>query len=220
MTRGELSHSGVSVPRLLLPCGFLLIALAVSGTIPAQDQPAQSASANSNFTADYPMNRPGVFIQNSSWKDLTSAMPAKTRAAHGIAASLSYGVVPAKVVAEYNGQHALTQVDAAQPIICICHILSLPGEPVIVRLHLKKDSRELDGGKMIVYPVVGGNKIADANKSDLIPVDQSHPDPQVWLVRPQSPLEPGEYALMLGTQNVNIYPFTVAPSSGSSAQTK
>jgi hypothetical protein len=62
---------------------------------------------------------------------------------------------------------------------------------------------------MIVYPVVGGSKMANADKSDIVPVDVSHPDPQVWLVRSQSPLEPGEYALMLGTQNMNIFPFTV-----------
>ena len=88
-------------------------------------------------------------------------------------------------------------------------MIYLPGEPVIVRLHSKKDSREFDGGKMIVYPVVGGSKMADANKSDLIPVDVSHPEENVWLVRPQTELSPGEYALMLGTQNLSIFPFTL-----------
>jgi len=97
-------------------------------------------------------------------------------------------------------------------------MISLPGDPVLVRLHLKKGARELDGGKMIVYPVVGGSKMADANKSDLIPIDVSHPDSQVWLIRPQSPLEPGEYALMLGTQNVSLFPFTTVSASGSSSQ--
>jgi hypothetical protein len=86
-------------------------------------------------------------------------------------------------------------------------------------MHPKKGLRELDGGRMIVYPVVGGSKMADANKSDLIPVDVSQPDPQVWLVHPQIPLEPGEYALMMGTQNLYLYPFTVVlpstPPSGS-----
>ena len=205
--------------RLLLPGGFLLVALAASSAILAQDQPSQPVTASSGFTADYPTARPGIFIQSSSWREIANAMPAKTKAAHGIAASLSYGVVPAKLVAVYDGQHAPTQVDAGQITICICHIISLPGAPVIVRLHLKKDSRELDGGKMIVYPVVGGSKMADANKSDLIPVDQAHPDPNVWLVRPQSPLAPGEYALMLGTQNLNIYPFTVTVASTGSAGT-
>jgi len=52
--------------------------------------------------------------------------------------------------------------------------------------------------------------MADASKSDLIPVEAFQPAPQVWLVRPQSPLQPGEYALMLGTQNLDIFPFTIA----------
>jgi hypothetical protein len=155
------------------------------------------------------MDRAGVFIQSSQWKLVTGQTPAKTRASHAIAASLSYGLVPAKIVSEYDGEHAPIRVEAGQPILCICHIISLPGDPVLVRLHPKKQSRELDGGRMIVYPVVGGSKMANADKSDIVPVDVSHPDPQVWLVRSQSPLEPGEYALMLGTQNMNIFPFTV-----------
>lgn len=112
-------------------------------------------------------------------------------------------------MAEYDGDHAPTQAENAQPILCICHLISIPGQPVIVRLHPKKTSRELDGGRMIVYPVIGGSKMADANKTDLIVVDVEHPDPQVWIVRPQSTLTPGEYALMLGTQNISIFPFTV-----------
>ena len=165
------------------------------------------------MTADYPLDRAGVFIQSDQWTAVSNQNPSKTKSAHGLAASLSYGVVPAKLVSEYEGAHASTQVEAGRPIICLCHFVSIPGAPVLVRLHPKKDVRELDGGRMIVYPVVGGSKMVDANKTDLIPADVSRPDPQVWLVRPQSPLEPGEYALMLGTQNVSIFPFTVvAPS--------
>lgn len=164
------------------------------------------------------MDRAGVFIQSPAWTELQNQFPAKTRAARGIAASFSYGLVPAKVVADYVGSRSATQTDRGQPVLCICHIISLPGQPVIVRLHEKKDMRELDGGRMIVYPIVGGSKTADANKSDLISVDVSQPDPQIWLVRPQVPLPAGEYALMLGTQNVNIYPFSVAaPSEAPSA---
>ncbi len=198
--------------RTILAFGFLLIASSVLPGIHAQDQ--QAPGSGTALTADYPMDRAGVFIQSGQWMVVANQNPTKTRAARGIAASLSYGLVPAKVVAEYDGEHARTQVETAQPILCICHIISLPGDPVLVRLHPKKGSRELDGGKMIVYPVVGGSKMADANKSDLIPVDVSHPDAQVWLIRPQSPLQPGEYALMLGTQNVSIYPFTVVLAGG------
>ncbi len=199
---------------LFLTGGFLLAALIALGAISAQNQVIKPADPTPAFSTDYPSDTPGIFIKDSAWKALASQMPAKTKAAHGIAASLSYGLVPAKVVAEYEGDHAPTQSDAGQPIFCICHILSLSGQPVVVRLHVKKASRELDGGKMIVYPITGGSKVADANKSDLITVDVTQPDPHVWLIRPQSVLPPGEYALMLGTQNVNIYPFTISSPSG------
>jgi hypothetical protein len=202
--------------RAILVSAFLLIAFSVLPVLHAQNQPVPAKSES--LAADYPANRAGIFIQSSQWLLVSGQTPVKTRTSRGIAASFSYGLVPAKIVSEYDGEHAPVRVEAGQLTLCICHILSLPGDPVLVRLHPKKLSRELDGGRMIVYPVVGGSKMADANKSDLIPVDVSQPDPQVWLVRSQSPLEPGEYALMLGTQNLNIYPFTVVapptPASG------
>lgn len=200
----------------ILTCGFLFSAVIVSGVVRAQDQTAPAPATTAGFPSDYPMARPGVFIQGSAWSEVQNQFPAKTRAARGIAASFSYGLVPAKVVADYYGERSATQTDLSHPVLCICHIISLPGQPVIVRLHPKKDMRELDGGRMIVYPVVGGSKMADANKSDLVPVDVNQPDPQVWLVRPQVPLPPGEYALMLGTQNINIYPFSVEAAAGNS----
>jgi hypothetical protein len=178
----------------------------------AQDK-TDTTSAASNFTADYPTNRPGVLIQASDWTLIAAAMPSKTRVKRGLAASLSYGAVPAAIVADYEGLHAQAQVEPGRPVICICRLISLPGAPAIVRLHPKKDHRELDGGRMTVLPIVGGSKTADANQSDLIPVDVSQPEEMVWLVRPQQPLPAGEYALMLGTRNISIFPFTVAPAS-------
>jgi hypothetical protein len=188
---------------------LLLMATAAVSSIHAQAQAAPTSAPA--FTSDFPLDRAGIFIKDTQWSPVANQSPSKTRAARGFAASLSYGLVPAKVVADYSGEHALNQTNDGQPVLCICHILSLPGDPVIVRLHSKKNARELDGGRMIVYPVVGGAKTADANKSDLIAVDVSHPEENVWLIRPQATLIPGEYALMLGTQNVNIFPFTVGP---------
>ena len=209
--------------RAILAVAILLLAPFFSLAAHPQNQPGGVVGLDTPSdhpaaaTADYPMNRAGIFIQGAEWTAVANQNPAKTRTVHGIAASLSYGVVPAKIVAEYDGDHAATQVDTPQPTICVCHFYSIPGDPALVRLHPKKGARELDGGRMIVYPVVGGSKLADANKSDLVPADVSHPDPQVWLIRPLSPLDPGEYALMLGTQNVSIFPFTVvAPSVPSS----
>jgi len=197
---------------------LLLVLFASGGILHAQNSAPAPAASPASFTADYPADQAGVLMQGSSWTAIDNAFPAKTRAAHGLAASLSYGAVPAKVVAEYAGEHASTQVTPGPVTICICHMISLPGAPVIVRLHPKKAARELDGGKMIVYPIVGGSKMADANKSDLIPVDVAQPNPQVWIVRSQIPLAPGEYALMLGTQNLSIFPFTVLPDESAAAK--
>ena len=204
--------------RLLL-CSLFLLGLAIPGAACAQTQTPPSAAGQSSLAADYPQEEGGVLIQDSSWKNMPNQVPAKTRVAHGIAASLSYGLVPGKMVAEYEGAHAPIEVGAGQPTICICHLLSIPGEPTIVRLQPKKGARELNGGKIIAYPLVGGSKMEDAAKSDWIPAVQEHPDPHVWLIRPQSPLPTGEYALMLGTQNLSIFPFTVV-ASGSPAAAK
>jgi hypothetical protein len=200
----------------------LFVASSALFAVRAQNQPSPAGpaqGAGETPVANYPTNRAGIYIQDAQWTSLANQNPAKTKAAHGLAAGLSYGLVPAKVVAEYDGDHASTQVEAVQPTICVCHFISIPGNPVIVRLHPKKGARELDGGRMIVYPITGGSKMADANKSDLVPADVSQPESQFWLIRPQSPLEPGEYALMLGTQNVSIFPFTVLPPPAKPAQT-
>ncbi|HEV2323762.1 MAG TPA: hypothetical protein VGS10_07410 [Terracidiphilus sp.] len=192
---------------------LLLLALIVSAAACAQD----TVTPASSFSAGYPGDQPGVFIQGSSWTELPNAVPVKIKAAHGFVASFSDGMVPAKIIAEYKGDHSSAEVNPGRPVICICRFLSLPDQPVIVRLHPKKGARELDGGTMFVYPLVGGRKWPEAKKSDLIPVEVSQADPHVWLVRSQATLEPGEYALMLGTKNMSIFSFTVAEASENSA---
>ncbi len=195
--------------RRLLWSGPLILVLACAAAMHAQDNSAPSTQPDPGFTKDYPMDRAGIMLHETDWQDMRSQTPFKTRMPHSIAASLSYGLVPAKLVADYEGEHAPTQTVEQRPTICICHLISLPGQPVIVRLHIKKSHRELNGGKMIVYPIVGGSKMTEAQQSDLVPVDVDQESQQVWLVRPTIALEPGEYALMLGTQNLAIFPFTV-----------
>lgn len=197
--------------QAILMASLLMAASSVISTACAQQE--RAAAGGVSFTAYYPADRAGVLIRDAKWILVANQNPANIKTKHGIAASLSYGVVPAKVVAEYTGERSPSRVEAALPILCICHFLSLPGEPVLVKLHPKNGMRELDGGKMIVYPFAGGSKAADAAKSDLIPVDISQPDPHVWLIRPQVALDPGEYALVLGTGNMSIFAFAVGPRS-------
>jgi hypothetical protein len=98
--------------------------------------------------------------------------------------------------------------------ICVCRFSSIPGDPVIVKLHPQKGMRELDAGKL---PILGG-KMAQADKSDLVQADLSHPAKTVWVLQSKTPLPEGEYAVMLGTQNMAIFPFTVSASAPSSSE--
>ena len=61
-------------------------------------------------------------------------------------------------------------------------------------------------------PIIG-TEIVEARANDLVALDMSHPEPAVWLVRPRDVLPPGEYALMLGTEMMAIFPFTVTATA-------
>lgn len=177
----------------------------------AQKRGAESApKPASTVTADYPSNSAGILIRDSGWISMAPEIPAKTHVKHGFAPVLTYGIAPAEAVSEYSGLHAKVQIEPGRPVICICHVISVPGTPALVKLHPKKNSRQLDGGKLHI-----GSKIAKAETNDLVPADVSQPEGAVWLVQPRQPLPAGEYALMLGIQNINIYPFTVTSSDTS-----
>jgi hypothetical protein len=179
-----------------------------------EPQPAASAAktpeAPALATTEYPAQRAGVFIRDSDWVSLPSAVPAQNRVKHGFAPAITYGLAPAAIVSEYAGLHAQAQVKPGQPVICICRMISIPGEPVLVTLHAvpKKSLRELRGGNLHI-----ASRTEQAEKTDLIPTAVAHPEDTVWLVQPQQALPPGEYALMLGTQNLAIFPFTVTAES-------
>jgi hypothetical protein len=177
---------------------------------PAQDKPSTASPTPLNFPAEYPQDDAGVLVENSGWVALSQESPSKIRTKRGLVGSVSYGIIPAAVITEYPGQHAELQIENRRPVFCVCNIRSLPGAPVLVRLHPKKDSRELDGGKL---PVLGA-KIGEAKQSDLVPIEVVQPENSYWLVRSRKELAAGEYAVMLGTQNFSIFAFTIANSPG------
>jgi hypothetical protein len=193
----------------------VVLGIAFSPLGAAQNQAAQDASpaAPPAVEDDYPRNQVGVLIRGAEWISVPTAMPTKTRAKHGFAPMLTYGVAPAAMVAEYEGAHAAVQVGPGQPVICFCRMISLPAQPALVRLHPKKGIRELDAGKLHV-----GIKTAQAEATDLIPVTVSQPEEHVWLIRPDQALPVGEYALMIGTQNMGIFPFSVAETGAPAAE--
>ena len=180
----------------------------------AEQPPKGSHSADTLSDVDYPSRSVGVLIHDSDWVSVPGAAPSKNHVKHGFASSMSYGIAPAAMVSDYQGLHAKVQIKPGEPVICLCHFISLPGEPVLVRLHPvpKKDLRELHAGNLHL-----GTKQEEAEKSDMIPVQTAHPEETVWLVQPKQALPPGEYALMLGTQNLALFPFTVAAENSPAA---
>jgi hypothetical protein len=184
---------------LLLPNVFFLASLSGAPQDTSPSAPDRSPDS------DYPSNKVGVLIDDSDWDSIQFEAPAKLRLKNGFAPALTYGIAPATGVSEYTGAHSAVTVQPGRPTICVCHLISIPGDPVIVKLHpTNKNVRELDAGKIHI-----GGKFAKAESADLVAVDVSHPESTVWLVRPRMSLEAGEYALMLGTQNMAIYSFTM-----------
>lgn len=179
----------------------------------AQTKTDATPAEPSTAIPDYPTDRPGILIEGADWAAIDVAAPSKIRAKGGIAQSLTYGAVRGTGVADYTGEHAAVQVKPARVLICICRLTSIPGDPILVKLHPQKGVRELDGGKLAVF----GGKVAEATKSDLIPAEVTHPDKTVWLVQSKEALPAGEYALMLGAQNMAIFPFTISATSSDSS---
>src|SRR6267143_712575 len=199
----------------LLRCvtASILFSLVPSAQLaPALGKPVTASPTPSNFPAEYPNDDASALV-DSGWVALSQEIPSKIRTKRGLVSSLTYGVVPGAIIAEYPGQHASLQIEARRPVFSICNVPSFPGAPALVRLHPKKDSRELDAGKL---PALGA-KIAEAKQSDQVPAEVVQPENACWLMRPREDLPAGEYALMLGTQNMSIFPFTIANPSGGSA---
>jgi hypothetical protein len=183
---------------------------------PAQYKQTTASPTPSNFPTEYPNDGASVLV-DSGWVALSQELPSKTRTKRGLVSSLTYGVVPGAIIAEYPRQHAELQIETRRPVFSICDVPAISGVPVLVILHPKKDSRELDAGRL---PVLGA-KIAEAKQSDVVPTEAVQPENACWLLRPREDLPPGEYALMLATENLGIFAFTIAnPPRGNPATPK
>jgi hypothetical protein len=149
-----------------------------------------------------------VYVQDGGdWQPLAQASPAKLKTKHGFASSLTYGAVAAPMVAIYPGTHAKVQVHGARPVICVYHMM-MPEAPILVRLVDKKDSRELDSGH-IRASLTGSTHQAVADQGIMVPTATTQQEDHVILLQPQGDLVAGEYAVMMGAQNMAILDFGV-----------
>lgn len=188
-------------------CYPLFLALLVS--IPALGQQAPDSSPANNTSGSYPSSAPGVYIQDAAgWHLLTQNTSYKVKVKHGFLSGLTYGAVAAPMIVDYSGAQAAVQIHATRPRICVHHILT-PGDTLLVHLHQKKHSRELDSGSLRALPFVGATRQAQADASSLIAATATSNDDCNVLLQPKTDLAPGEYAVMFGAQNVAILDFGV-----------
>jgi len=174
--------------------------------------PATGRGQQANAPAEpaCPSGEPGVYVHGSGgWHLLAQTSPSKEKIKHAFLSSLSYGAVGAPMEAEYAGRHAAVQVQGAQPVVCVMHIMT-SNPPILVRLQQKKKFRELDTGTIRAVPIVGSTKQAKAEAGSVIPTIAETAEDGVTLLRPKTDLAPGEYAVMFGAQNMAILPFGVA----------
>src|SRR5258708_1254151 len=82
----------------------------------------------------------------------------------------------------------------------------MPAASSLGRRDVKKDWGELGAGRL---PVLGA-KIGEGKQSDQVPTEAVQPENACWLLRPREDLPAGEYALLLPTENLSIFPFTIA----------
>lgn len=205
----------MKLSALILTAFFLGSAVSSFSQTTAQSEANTIHPVSSDYKVEYPKDEAGVLINSSGWAEIFRDSPADSHLKRAFAASLTYGAIPSRIVVEYDGPHADVQLPSGQPILCVCHVPGVLDPPVLIRLHSKKNSRELDGGRI---PILRG-KIGEVTKSDVIDADVSRPESTVWLIQPREALSPGEYALMvgtqkmMGTQNMAIFPFTVLEDS-------
>jgi hypothetical protein len=170
---------------------------------------AQQVAGSTNAVV-YPSGNPGLYVQDGGgdWRALAQASPAKLKAKHAFASSLTYGAVAAPMVAIYPGAHAQVQVHGTRPMICVYHMMT-PDAPILVRMVEKKDTRELDTGH-IRASLTGSTHQAVADAGIVVPTTTTQAEDHVILLQPQSDLVPREYAVMFGANNMAIYDFGVA----------
>lgn len=169
--------------------------------------PVYSQQTNGTSSIDScPNDQPGIYVKDATgWQKLAPIQPAKMKAKHAFLSSMSYGAVAAPMVVEYAEAHAQIQIHAMRPFVCVSHVM-FSGSPLLVRLEVKKKTRELDSGSVRAIPFANDSRQGQASANSVVPTTTSTEDGKT-ILEPQIDLSAGEYAVMFGAQNLAIFDF-------------
>jgi hypothetical protein len=130
------------------------------------------------------------------------------KAKRAFVSSLTDGAVAAPMVVEYANPHATVQIQTARPTICVSHLITT-APPLLVRLNVKKEIRELDSGSVRAVPFGDTSRQGHAQASSIVPTTTENPEDDLILIQPPTNLAAGEYAVMFGANNLAIFDFGV-----------
>ena len=184
-------------------CFFLSVIL-FTGVCDGRQPPVPGGAVTS-----CPSQPPGVYIEDArGWTPLSAATPSKMKAKHAFLSSVTEGAVAAPVIVEYANPHAAVAAHRARPTICVSH-LTTTAPPMLVRLDVKKKTRELDSGTVRAFPFGDTSRQGHAEASSLVSSTTQKPEYGIVLLSPQTNLDSGEYAVMFGASNLAIFDFGV-----------
>lgn len=183
--------------------------------------PANASDRQSDASGRAPTGAPGVYIQDASgkeasspqdttWRLLTPNMAYKAWVPDSFGTTPHSGALGELQAVAYPGMHAAVQIHAKRPLVCL-YRLSSADAPMLVRLNedKKKKLRVMGGGGLHVLTIHKATHLATANADEVVSTATLPSTDCLVLLQPQAALLPGEYAVMLGLQNLAIMDFGV-----------
>lgn len=145
-----------------------------------------------------PGNSGVYFLTDNGWKPLTLLQPLGYGSSRGGRAMLTYS---AKATVRYKDLQAPQTLDA-KPTFCTAGNADIGRNVTIVRLHPKKDHRELQIGKVGRFT---GTSMQYSTK-DVVAIDVRVQNERSVIITPRSALTSGQYLIVI--------PGRPAPSAG------
>ena len=171
----------------------------------APNRPKVKPPTPSHLIADYPDDVSSVLIESPEWTEIDEVMPSDKGARHALAAALSSGLIPAHTVAQFDGQHAGLQLASQWPFYAFVERNLFP------LLHCPSDFTRRMESRTPRWPAARSRRPNNESQpSDIIPADLFRAEKDVWLIQHKNALQPGEYALMIANDAVDIFPFTIS----------
>lgn len=191
---------------------LLVMLVYTTGLTSAQNKDSKSAPSSATISSALPEGLPeefGFYLKTErGWERLRQNRASKTEMKRGgFTQWTGIGVGGLHSKLDYGGPSAQCQIAQPKPTIYVrtadpSHIQEL----VIVRFSQKKDKRQIETAEISGERTGGGET---RNKANVYSVTVKRVAPEVFVVAPESDLEPGEYILSQSSYASEGYDFGI-----------